>query len=463
VWVAEFGVDPFPSLWIEGARARGMHVVASRFGGRPQGAPNASSASRPLAQRPSVLVATTRPRYGAPGAATSTSGTRSDPLSRSGRRRPTHPHRQGRGPEGLKRPGALSDVVVLDEPGFDAVSDDGTGRADSDGETSYSKLYDRVFARPLRMSKPVLKPSKEAQMKEEDSQKLWWSDVFVTVKRNYFLKRKYHFRDLLVMVLIGGVHLGCLWAPATFSWGAVALCMAAYFVTGCVGITFGYHRLLAHRSFVVPKWIEYTASYCGVLSIQGDPIEWASTHRYHHLHTDTPLDPHSTYEGAWWSHTGWIIDNEVTMSRTRDHSNARDLQSQAFYRHLQKTHYWHVALSFAALYAFGGLPALVWGGCVRTVIVWHITWSVNSFCHIYGGQDYNTKDLSKNNWLFGLLAWGEGWHNNHHAFEFSARHGLKWWQFDLTWIIISSLQKLGLATKVRLPTEAQKKRLAFPE
>ena len=334
--------------------------------------------------------------------------------------------------------------------------------ATSNLNKSYSKLYDQLdFSEPLQMSKPVKKPSLEAQKEEKGSQKLFLSDVFVTVKRNAIFNRKYQWKDVLVIALVAGVHIGCLFAPATYSHGALALCLGLYFVTGCIGITFGYHRLLAHKSFAVPKWIEYIAAYCGALSIQGDPIEWCSTHRYHHLHTDTPLDPHSTYEGAWWSHVGWFVDNEVTLCRTEDQTNAKDMLSQPFYQFLQKTYAWHLVLSFALLYGFGGWPALVWGGFVRLAIVWHITWSINSFCHIYGKQEYDTKDLSKNNWVFGLLAWGEGWHNNHHAFEYSARHGLKWWQMDITWMLIRGLQKVGLATKVKLPSEETKRRLAF--
>jgi len=331
--------------------------------------------------------------------------------------------------------------------------------------TSYSKLYDMLMSsgkeEGLNMGKQVPKPSKEAQSKEESAQKLWLSDVFVTVKRNYFFGRKFLGRDLAVLTLVSAMHLGLLFAPATFSWGNFGLAMGLYFVTGCIGITFGYHRLIAHKSFVVPKWLEYVAAYCGALSIQGDPIEWASTHRYHHLHTDTPKDPHSTYEGAWWSHAGWFLDNEATLARTEDHSNAKEMRSQPFYKFLQKTYVWHILASLGALYAIGGFPALIWGGCVRTCIVWHITWSINSCCHIYGRQEYNTKDLSKNNWLFGILAWGEGWHNNHHAFEYSARHGLKWWQFDLTWIIIRSLEVCGLASRVKLPSAEAKRKLAF--
>jgi len=383
--------------------------------------------------------------------------------SSEGARRLRGPQRRERGALGSSP--ARPTTRALVEETVVAVDEVGGGSTPA-ASTSYSKLYDRLMSRfeaegKLEMHKVVPKPSKEAQMKEENAVKLWLSDVAVTVKRNYFFGRKFQFRDIAVFMLVASMHLGLLWAPATFSWPMFGLCMALYFVTGCIGITFGYHRMIAHKSFVVPKWIEYIAAYCGALSIQGDPIEWASTHRYHHLHTDTPLDPHSSYEGAWWSHAGWFLDNEMTLSRTEDHSNAKEMRAQPFYRFLQKTYNWHILLSFAALYACGGLPAMIWGGCVRTCIVWHITWSINSFCHIYGKQEYNTKDLSKNNWLFGIFAWGEGWHNNHHAFEYSARHGLKWWQFDLTWIIIRSLQMVGLAKRVKLPTEAAKAKLAF--
>lgn len=329
-------------------------------------------------------------------------------------------------------------------------------------ETSYSKLYDDLFSsgKAVNMSKPVPKPSMEAQRLEEGSRKVLFSETFAKKKRNAFFNRKYESRDVLVIALLTVMHVGCLWAPATYSPAMVALALGLYFVTGCIGITFCYHRMLSHHSFVVPKWMEYAAAYCGVMTLQGDPIEWCSTHRYHHIHTDTPLDPHSTYEGAWWSHTGWILDWGSTKTRT-DEDNARDLSSQPFYRWIQKTYIWHVGLSFALLYAIGGFPALIWGGCVRTAFVWHITWAINSVCHIYGRQTYDTKDLSKNNLTMGLIGFGEGWHNNHHAFEFSARHGLKWWQLDMTWGIIRALQVVGLAKKVKLPSEQQKARLAF--
>uniref|UniRef100_A0A061R7R8 Stearoyl-CoA desaturase (Delta-9 desaturase) n=1 Tax=Tetraselmis sp. GSL018 TaxID=582737 RepID=A0A061R7R8_9CHLO len=328
-------------------------------------------------------------------------------------------------------------------------------------EISYSKQYDDVMSRPLVTSKPIEKPSKDAQAQEPNSTKVFASDVHAVGKRNLWLNRKWDSTDRTYAIFLGAMHLLCLAAPFTFSWEMVALFAVGYFITGCLGITLSYHRQLSHRSFRTPKWLEYALAYCGVLSVQGDPIEWVSTHRYHHLHTDTPLDPHSPYEGLWWSHAGWLLDHEAVEKRVSDRSNASDLEKQWFYRFIAKTYNWHVVGSFALLFLLGGFPALVWGGAVRAVWVYHITWFVNSATHVWGNQQYDTGDLSRNNWWVGILAFGEGWHNNHHAFEFSARHGLEWYQFDMTWIIINVLKFFGLADRIKLPTEAQKRRLAF--
>ena len=156
---------------------------------------------------------------------------------------------------------------------------------------------------------------------------------------------------------------------------------------------------------------------------------------------------------------GWLLDNQATVERVAGRNNAQDMAGQPFYRFIAATYPLHVVASAAALFALGGLPWLVWGFCVRTVWVYHITWLVNSAAHCWGSQPFATGDLSRNNGVVAALAFGEGWHNNHHAFEFSARHGLEWWQFDSTWLVIRTLQALGLATKVKLPTDAQKARL----
>jgi len=335
---------------------------------------------------------------------------------------------------------------------------------------SYDKQYDQIFAArgeaPLTINKPVAKPDRAAQSGEDGARKIAFSkDIYMKPRFqgiwDRLRKGDFDQTDYVYAIYMTAVHGLCFLAPATFSWSMVGLFAVSYFVTGCLGITLSYHRQLSHRSFQTPKWLEYLLAYCGVLAVQGDPIEWVSCHRYHHLHTDTPLDPHSTYEGFWWSHMGWLMDHKATRERVYDMSNAGDLKKQWFYNFIEKTYSWHVVASAVAFYLLGGLPALVWGFAVRAVWVYHVTWFVNSACHCWGSQKYDTGDLSMNNWWVGILAWGEGWHNNHHAFEFSARHGLEWWQLDVTWMCIRAMQLVGLAKNVKLPSEAQKARLAF--
>ncbi|KAK9833143.1 hypothetical protein WJX74_008459 [Apatococcus lobatus] len=326
---------------------------------------------------------------------------------------------------------------------------------------SYSAQYDRLFSQPIDAKKPVPKPSKEAQQEEEDAKKVLLSDVHSTQKTRLFTKRSWEPTDKAYVGFMLFVHGLCLLAPFTFSWANLGLFAVSYFITGCLGITLSFHRQISHRSFQTPKWLEYALAYCGVLAVQGDPIEWASSHRYHHLHTDTPLDPHSPYEGFWWSHMGWLLDNKATLDRVGTRGNTSDLEAQPFYTWIKKTYTWHVVAQLAALFLLGGLPGLVWGGALRIAWVYHITWFVNSASHVWGRQTYNTGDLSRNNWWVAVLAFGEGWHNNHHAFEFSARHGLKWWQLDPTWMVISFFKSLGLAQNVKLPTDKQKARLEF--
>jgi len=145
-------------------------------------------------------------------------------------------------------------------------------------------------------------------------------------------------------------------------------------------------------------------------------------------------------------------------------SNASDLSSQWYYRFLQKTYPLHaIVLPLVGLYAFGGLPCVMWGFFARVCLVWHITWAVNSVSHVWGFKDWNTKDNSMNNWLVGILAYGEGWHNNHHAFAMSCRHGLKWWQVDMTWYVIKLLSFLGLAWDLKYPSQSKMRMLSFAE
>ncbi|KAF5828985.1 hypothetical protein DUNSADRAFT_16730 [Dunaliella salina] len=178
---------------------------------------------------------------------------------------------------------------------------------------SYSQQYDTLYsAGPLNTKQVLPKPDPLKQQLEPGAKKVFLSDVHGVTKRDP-IKREWNVTDYTYAGFLGGMHLLALAAPFTFSWPMVFLFLGTYFVSGCLGITLSYHRQLAHKSFQTPKWLEYTLAYCGVLAVQGDPMEWASSHRYHHLHTDTPLDPHSPYEGFWWSHFGWLLDNTVRV------------------------------------------------------------------------------------------------------------------------------------------------------
>ncbi|KAL0342103.1 UNVERIFIED_CONTAM: Palmitoyl-monogalactosyldiacylglycerol delta-7 desaturase, chloroplastic [Sesamum calycinum] len=298
---------------------------------------------------------------------------------------------------------------------------------------------------------------------EKDSSfgRILLSDVVVKRRRNVYRGRKWNSLDVATVGVVVAMHLLCVFAPFTFNWGAFWVAVGLYVITGLLGITLSFHRNLSHRSFKLPKWLEYLFAYCGVQALQGNPIDWVSTHRHHHQFCDSEKDPHSPLEGFWFSHMSWLFDTKAILERCGEPNNVGDLEKQPFYKFLQTTYIIHPLALGALLYAVGGFPYIVWGMGVRIVWVYHITWLVNSACHVWGNQAWNTGDLSRNNWWVAMLAFGEGWHNNHHAFEYSARHGLEWWQIDMTWYVVRLLQAIGLATDVKLPTTAQKQRMAF--
>ncbi|CAI9767228.1 unnamed protein product [Fraxinus pennsylvanica] len=287
------------------------------------------------------------------------------------------------------------------------------------------------------------------------------SDVVVKRRRNVYWGRKWNSLDVATVGVVVAMHSLCLFAPFTFNWGALWVAVGLYIITGLLGITLSFHRHLSHRSFKLPKWLEYFFAYCGVQALQGSPIDWVSTHRHHHQFCDSEKDPHSPIEGFWFSHMSWLFDRNSILERCGKPDNVGDLEKQPFYKFLRSTYVIHPIALGALLYALGGFPYIVWGMGVRIVWVYHITWLVNSACHVWGKQAWNTGDLSRNNWCVAMLAFGEGWHNNHHAFEYSARHGLEWWQIDMTWYVIRFLEAIELATDVKLPNSTQKQRMAF--
>lgn len=240
-----------------------------------------------------------------------------------------------------------------------------------------------------------------------------------------------------------------------FSWTNLALFGLFYFISGCLGITFGYHRLLTHRSFKAPRWIERLSATCGVLALEGGPLRWVSHHRMHHAFTDTNQDPHNANEGFWFSHMGWMLVNRKQFDdKARQMKFARDISQDPYMRFLENPLVQigiQVALGIGIWVGFG-FGAMLWAIFFRVVFLYHVTWLVNSACHMWGYRRYETSELSRNNWIVGILAWGEGWHNNHHAHQSVAPAGHRFYEIDVTYYIIRTLEALKLVWAVnRVP------------
>jgi stearoyl-CoA desaturase (delta-9 desaturase) len=266
-------------------------------------------------------------------------------------------------------------------------------------------------------------------------------------------------RQTMTGIALGMIHLAACAAffPAFFSWSAVAVALVLYYFTGGIGICLGYHRLLTHRSMKLAGPLEHIVATLGVLALQGGPISWVATHRAHHAYSDTERDPHDSSRGFLWSHMEWLYrTNPARLSREEERRFAPDLYADPYLRFLDDYAPWTQVVLGLALFAAGGWSWVVWGVFVRLVVLYHATWLVNSAAHLFGYRTYTApgKDHSTNNWVVGIIAWGEGWHNNHHAFPFSARHGLRWYEVDVTWWAITLLERCGLASEVKLPAAA---------
>lgn len=256
--------------------------------------------------------------------------------------------------------------------------------------------------------------------------------------------------DWSIIIYLGIIHLVALLGllPGNFSWGAVGVALLFYWITGGLGITIGFHRLATHKSFRVPKWLEYFFIFCGTLACQGGVISWVGLHRIHHQYSDQPQDPHDSNEGFWWSHMAWMCYDIPTTDEIPRYT--KDIANDRVYQFLDKYFIPIQVVLGLLLYWWGGWPFVIWGIFVRMVLVFHSTWFVNSATHKFGYTTYESNDNSKNCWWVALLTFGEGWHNNHHTFQYSARHGLQWWEIDMSWMTIRLLEIVGLAKDVKL-------------
>lgn len=251
----------------------------------------------------------------------------------------------------------------------------------------------------------------------------------------------------LIMVVF---HAGAIAALFFFSWKALLLAMLLWWVAGGLGVGMGYHRLLTHRGYKTPKWVEYLLTICGTLALEGGPIFWVATHRQHHQNTDKEGDPHSPRDGSFWAHMGWILTGRT------EHNDGKkllafvpDLRKHKFHVWISRWHWVPITTLGLVILAFGGWRFLLWAIFFRTVLGLHSTWLVNSATHMWGRRRFLTNDNSRNSLWVALLTFGEGWHNNHHAHPQLARHGLKWYEIDANWYGIWVLRLLGLARDVK--------------
>jgi stearoyl-CoA desaturase (Delta-9 desaturase) len=267
--------------------------------------------------------------------------------------------------------------------------------------------------------------------------------------------------------------MGLLWGVG-FHWVDVALFLGLYVVCA-FGTTVGFHRYFTHKGFEARPPVKALLAILGCMTMQGPVTQWVTDHRKHHALSDKPGDPHSPHvghgdgalgalRGFLHAHVGWMFSN---LGMEQGRAYGRDLYEDRLVRTIDRMYLLWVVLTlgipFGIGYAVGGtwqagLEALVWGGLIRIAAYQHATFSVNSICHMFGRQDYRSRDEARNNWLVALLVFGEGWHNNHHAFPASARHGLDPRQIDVSWWVIKGLEKVGLVWNVRVPDRAQRER-----
>jgi fatty-acid desaturase len=263
----------------------------------------------------------------------------------------------------------------------------------------------------------------------------------------------------ITLSVVAAFHVGAVAALFFFTWQRLVVMLALYVVAINVGIGMCYHRLLTHRGYQVPKWLEYIMAICATLALEGGPMFWVSTHRVHHQNSDHEGDPHTPREGGWWAHTGWLLfGNSLHAQSDFLNRYSPDLGRDRVHVWLSKWHWVPLTVSGVVLFAVGWLVGglngaigwVLWGAFLRVTVGLHATWLVNSATHMWGSRRFETKDDSRNNWWVALVSGGEGWHNNHHAHPVSAKHGQVWYEVDPNYYGIWLLSKLGLAKKIKL-------------
>lgn len=263
--------------------------------------------------------------------------------------------------------------------------------------------------------------------------------------------------DVATTVWLVILHAAVLVAPFFFTWQALLVTVVLHWLTGGIGICLGYHRYFTHSGFETSTPVRFVLAVLGGLSGEGSAVTWVANHRKHHAHSDLEGDPHSPLDGKWWSHMMWLIwQYPQDVQEAHLDKWAPDLKRDPYVAYAGRTQFrWHVLLGALLLISgylldgpFMAASFLIWGMFARLCFVLHSTWFVNSASHIWGYRNYKTTDESRNNWWVALITYGEGWHNNHHAYPRMAAHGHRWWEFDMTFWAIRMMQMTGLAWNV---------------
>jgi stearoyl-CoA desaturase (Delta-9 desaturase) len=244
------------------------------------------------------------------------------------------------------------------------------------------------------------------------------------------------------------VHVGSVVALATGVTRAALLVCLLTFIPRALGITAGFHRYFSHRSFKTGRTFQLLLAILGTAAVQKGVLWWAACHRRHHQSADTADDPHSPARGLWWAHAGWFLAPDFAVT---DWTRVRDLARHPELVWLDRHFVLVPAVLAAALFLVGGTSWLLWGFCVSTTLIWHLTYAVNSLGHRYGRRRYDTADDSRNSFWLALPTLGEGWHNNHHRYMRSARQGLRWWEIDLTYCALRVLAAAGIVWDLVAP------------
>lgn len=268
----------------------------------------------------------------------------------------------------------------------------------------------------------------------------------------------WHDHALISISLYWGIHTSCLFAFWTGVNTAALTLLAVTFFVRMFAITGAYHRFFSHRTYHTSRAFQFVLAFLGASAVQKGPLWWAAVHRVHHRRSDKSGDPHSPRDGFWHSHQGWIFDSEWGDTRLDE---IKDLTQ---YPELVWLNRWHIVPPIALgslCFWIGGWSGFIWGFAISTVACWHSTYSINSLTHIWGRPRYETGDDSRNNWILALVTLGEGWHNNHHYFQSSARQGFFWWEIDITYYILRGLQAVGLIWDMREPPERVYARKSF--